>query len=377
MGLYSTSLGVDFYSSTVFKQLVWLGFATGVVWALRWIDPHFYYDRALFLYALLLLGLLATYLMPYVSGSRRWIMLGGFRLQPSEFGKIVVVLAIARYLTDSERHLHKFQFAILPLAIAGIPALIIIGQPDLGTAIIFISVAFTMMFWSGISLFHLFLIVAPIISLISGFQFYTFSMWMLVVVAVLYFAKQNMKWSSIIFFINALFGTLAPTMWNSLQPYQQRRILTLLDAGADPHGAGYQVLQSRTAIGAGGVFGKGLGLGTQTHLRFLPVRDTDFIIAVIGEELGFLAIIAVLILFGWLLLRLLDRAASTLNRFASLSIVGFATIFIVHTFVNMGMSTGLMPVTGLPLPFMSYGGSFLLTCLIMIGLSNYFLSSDT
>lgn len=376
MGLYSTSLSMDFYSSTVFRQLVWLVFAAGVVWALRWIDPHFYYDRALLLYGLLVLGLLATYLMPSVGGSRRWIMLGGFRLQPSEFGKIVVVFAIARYLTANERQLHKFHFAILPLAIAGLPAMIIIGQPDLGTSIIYMSVAFTMMFWSGVSLFYLFLIVAPIISLISGFLFYAFSIWMLVIVAVLYLSKQTMRWSSVIFVINALFGSLAPTMWNSLYPHQQRRILTFLDAGSDPHVAGYQVLQSRTAIGAGGVFGKGLGLGTQTHLRFLPVRDTDFIIAVIGEELGFLAITAVLILFGWLMLRLLDRAASTLNRFASLSIVGFATIFIVHTFVNMGMSTGLMPVTGLPLPFMSYGGSFLLTCLIMIGLSNYFLSSD-
>ncbi len=179
------------------------------------------------------------------------------------------------------------------------------------------------------------------------------------------------------FFGNALFGTLAPALWNSLHPYQQRRILTLLDATSDPHGAGYQVLQARTAIGAGGVFGKGIGEGTQTHLRFLPVTDTDFIIAVIGEELGFLMIMAILILFGWLFLRLLDRASTTQYRFASLTIAGFTTILLVHVIVNMGMATGLMPVTGLPLPFMSYGGSFLLTCLLIVGLTNYLLAGET
>ena len=152
--------------------------------------------------------------------------------------------------------------------------------------------------------------------------------------------------------------------------------MTVIDATADPHGAGYQVLQSRTAIGSGGLFGKGLGEGTQTQLRFLPVTDTDFIIAVIGEEFGFIAILLILIMFTWLLLRLIDRASTTQYRFASLSVVGFASIFLVHIFVNMGMSTGLMPVTGLPLPFLSYGGSFLLTCILMIGLTQHLLAGE-
>ena len=162
-----------------------------------------------------------------------------------------------------------------------------------------------------------------------------------------------------------------------MQPYQQRRIMTLLDTTIDPSGAGYQVLQSQTAIGSGGIFGKGIGEGTQTHLRFLPVSDTDFLIAVIGEEAGFLAILVILILFGWLLLRLLDRASTTQYRFASLTIIGFTAIFLVHVFINMGMATGLMPVTGLPLPFMSYGGSFLLTCMLMIGMTHYLLAGET
>lgn len=377
VGLYSTSLAGPLMASSFFRQIIWLVAAIFVVLLLRWLHPRFYYANAYRLYAALIIMLLLTYFMPAIAGGRRWLLLGWFRLQPSEIGKIFVVLALARYLTDYQKYLHKFPYALVPLAIAAGPALLITGQPDLGTAIIFMAVAFTMMYWSGISAFHLFVILSPIVSLFTGFNFYTFSLWMLILVLVLYFSKSRLRWNVAMFTSNALFATLALTLWNSLQPYQQRRILTLLDATSDPRGAGYQVLQSRTAIGAGGVFGRGIGEGTQTHLRFLPVTDTDFIIAVIGEELGFLAIMAILILFAWLFLRLLDRAFTTQYRFASLTIVGFATILLVHVFVNMGMATGIMPVTGLPLPFMSYGGSFLLTCLLVVGLTNYLLAGET
>ncbi|GAH73157.1 unnamed protein product, partial [marine sediment metagenome] len=257
-------------------------FSVLAVWLLRWLHPRFYYAQAYRLYAVLILLLLITYLMPAFSGGKRWLALGPLRLQPAEFGKIIVVFAIARYLTDYQKYLEKFPYALVPLAIAILPAALIIGQPDLGTAIIYLVVAIPMMYWSGISAFYLFVILAPFISLITGFNFYAFSAWMLVLILVLYFSKSQPRWGTVIFVVNALFGTLAPVLWNRLQPYQQRRILTLLDASADPHGAGYQILQSRTAIGSGGVFGKGIGEGTQTHLRFLPVSDTDFIIAVIG-----------------------------------------------------------------------------------------------
>ena len=376
LGLYSTSLSTQLVSSTLFRQAVWLGFALLAVYLLRWLHPRVYYEQAFRVYGVLLLLLLATYFMPAFSGGRRWLVLGSLRIQPAEIGKIVVVVTIARYLTDYQKYLKKFHYVLVPIAFALLPAILIVGQPDLGTAIIYLAVAVTMMYWAGVSSFHLFVILAPVISLSAGFNFYTFSVWMLMIVLVLYFSRSRLRWSGVIFVVNALFGTLAPTLWNRLQPYQQRRILTLLDSSADPHGAGYQVLQSQTAIGSGGVFGKGLGEGTQTHLRFLPVRDTDFIIAVIGEELGFLTILATLVLFGWLLLRLLDRASTTQYRFASLTIIGFTTVFLVHCIVNMGMATGLMPVTGLPLPFMSYGGSFLVTCLCMVGITHYLLAGE-
>ena len=376
VGLYSTSLPGSLSSSNFLRQAVWLAVSLLVVWLLRWLHPRIYYAQAYRLYAALIFLLLVTYLMPAFSGGKRWLVLGPLSLQPAEFGKILLVFAIARYLTDYQKYLEKFLYALVPLAFALLPAILIVGQPDLSTALIYLAVVIPMMYWSGISTFHLFIILAPLVSLITGFNFYTFSAWMLVMILVLYFSRTQPRWGAVIFIINALFGTLTPVLWNRLQPYQQQRILTLLDASADPHGAGYQVLQSRTAIGSGGVFGKGLGEGTQTHLRFLPVSDTDFIIAVIGEEVGLMAILAILILFGWLLLRMLDRASTTQYRFASLTIIGFATILMVHVFVNMGMATGLMPVTGLPLPFLSYGGSFLLTCLLLVGVTHYLLTGE-
>ncbi|UCH61847.1 MAG: rod shape-determining protein RodA [Fidelibacterota bacterium] len=378
VGLYSTSLPGSLGSSNFLRQTIWLIISLLVVWLLRYLHPRIYYTQAYRLYAALIFLLLVTYLMPAFSGGKRWLVLGPLSLQPAEFGKILVVLAIARYLTDYQKYLDKFLYALVPLAVALLPAILIVGQPDLGTAIIYLAVVIPMMYWSGISTFHLFIILTPLVSLITGFNFYTFSAWMLVMILVLYFSRTQPRWSAVVFIINALFGTLTPVLWNRLQPYQQRRIITLLDAStADPHGAGYQVLQSRTAIGSGGVFGKGLGEGTQTHLRFLPVSDTDFIISVIGEEAGFIAILAILILFGWMLLRMLDRASTTQYRFTSLAIIGFATIIMIHVFVNMSMATGLMPVTGLPLPFLSYGGSFLLTCLLLVGVSHYLLTGES
>ena len=378
VGLYSTGLAeTSLITSNFARQVAWIILSISILWLLRWLHPRFYYAWAYRLYAILIFLLLITYLMPAVSGGRRWIILGPLHLQPAEFGKIMVVFAISRYLTDYQKHLEKFLYTLVPLAFAVIPALLIIGQPDLGMAIIYLTITIPMMYWAGIKTFYLFIILAPLISLIAGFNFYIFSAWMLVLILILYFSRSQPRWSAVIFFINATFGALAPVLWNRLQPYQQRRIMTLLDTTTDPYGAGYQVLQSQTAIGSGGIFGKGIGEGTQTHLRFLPVSDTDFLIAVIGEEAGFFAILIILILFGWLLLRLLDRSSTTQYRFASLTIIGFTAILLVHVFINMGMATGLMPVTGLPLPFMSYGGSFLLTCMLMIGMTHYLLAGET
>jgi len=169
--------------------------------------------------------------------------------------------------------------------------------------------------------------------------------------------------------LNLSLGLATPVLWNTLKPYQQQRIATLLNMDADPQGAGYQVIQSKIAIGSGGLFGKGIGHGTQTHLKFLPEQHTDFIFSVIGEEYGFIGVVIVLFLFLSFILLCLYIAYRQKDRFCSLCLVGIASIIGIHVTINVAMTVGLMPVTGLPLPFISYGGSFLLTCCILLGLA--------
>jgi len=171
-----------------------------------------------------------------------------------------------------------------------------------------------------------------------------------------------------LFFGNIFLGLFSPFLWNSLTLYQQNRILTFINPEKDPLGVAYQIIQSKTAIGSGGILGKGWGEGTQTHLKFLPVQESDFILSVIGEELGFITVSFVLIVFGFLIMQIIKYSYLSKDRFSSLALIGFATIFMSHVFVNTAMTVGLIPVKGLPFPFISAGGSFLITSYIMIGL---------
>jgi len=172
-----------------------------------------------------------------------------------------------------------------------------------------------------------------------------------------------------LFFGNIFLGLLTPVVWGLLRPFQQKRVLTLLNPELDPLGAGYQIIQSKMAIGSGGFFGKGWGQGTQTHLKFLPVQESDFIVSVMGEELGFITLLIMLIVFTFFIYRITRSAFESNDRFSSLVLIGFASIFLAHVFVNCAMTVGLIPVKGLPLPFISYGGSFLMAAFMMTGLS--------
>ena len=188
---------------------------------------------------------------------------------------------------------------------------------------------------------------------------------------VIYFNQPKIIIGTFQFMVNIGCGVLSPLIWNNiLYHHQKERILTLLNPLRDPHGTGYQVIQSIIAIGSGGIWGKGIGEGTQTQLRYLPVRDTDFIISVIGEELGLFGITIILIAFSVMLYWIIVYAGIISNRFSSLTLIGFASILFIHLAVNMGMTVGLLPVTGLPAPFLSYGGSFLLSSMFILALSN-------
>ena len=369
--LKHTSIDMLLFSSTFIKQLIWFGIGCVVFLLSQWLRIQFFQEYAYHLYAILLILIWITYFMPAIGGSHRWVSLGYISFQPSEIGKIFLVFVIARVLSEQENKMNEVKLLLLILLMAAVPSQMIFKQPDFGTAIVYGFIALPMLYWSGIRSFYLFLVIAPVISIISAFNLIIFSLWMCILVLVIYFNQPKIIIGTFQFMVNIGCGVLSPLIWNNiLYHHQKERILTLLNPLRDPHGTGYQVIQSIIAIGSGGMWGKGIGEGTQTQLRYLPVRDTDFIISVIGEELGLFGITIILIAFSVMLYWIIVYAGIISNRFSSLTLIGFASILFIHLAVNMGMTVGLLPVTGLPAPFLSYGGSFLLSSMFILALSN-------
>ena len=369
--LNHTNIEMSLFSSTFIKQLIWFGIGCVIFLLSQWLRIQYFQEYAYHLYAILLLLIGITYFMPAIGGSHRWVVLGYISFQPSEVGKLLLVFIIARVLSEKQDNSNEIKILILILFIAIIPSLMIFQQPDFGTSIVYLFIAIPMLYWSGIRSYYLFAVLAPIISIISAFNIILFSVWMGILILIIYYSQPKIINGIIQYLINIVFGVLSPFIWNNiLYPHQKDRILTLLNPMRDPHGAGYQVIQSIIAIGSGGLWGKGIGEGTQTQLRYLPVRDTDFIISVIAEEWGLFGITIILISFFIILYWIIVYAGSISNQFSSLILIGFASILFFHLIVNMGMIVGLLPVTGLPAPFLSYGGSFLLSSIFILALSN-------
>jgi rod shape determining protein RodA len=371
ISLFSISMNqFDEVGITAFtKQLLFLipafvGFIT-----ILFIPKYMIHKYIYIAYSLMLILVLTPFLFETIAGTHRWINFGlPVSIQPSEFAKWIVVVTLARYLSDHNLQMKKFMTILFPILIALLPAVIILQQPDLGTAIILLTPILPMLYWVGARPFHLFILVAPLLSVATAFHTISFTFWAIVMGIIIYLTQPRLVFGVLLYFGNIFLGLLAPFLWNSLRPYQQKRILTLFNPELDPLGAAYQTIQSKVAIGSGGFFGKGLGWGTQTHLKFLPVQESDFIVSVIGEELGFITIAIMLIVFSIFILKIVKLAFSAKERFPGLVLIGIGTIFMAHVFVNTAMSTGMIPVKGLPLPFISAGGSFLLSCYIMIGL---------
>ena len=351
------------------KQLLFMIPAIGGFILLLFIPKYIIHKYIYVLYALILILVSVPFLFNTIAGTHRWINIGlPIAFQPSEFAKWIVVVSLAKYLSDHNLEIKKFSTLLLPILIAVFPASIILQQPDLGTALILLTPVFPMLYWVGSRPFHLFMLIAPIFSIGTAFHNISFTSWAIIMGLILYISRPNLLFGIIFYFVNIFLGLFAPLLWNGLRPYQQKRILTLFNPELDPLGAAYQTILSKVAIGSGGFFGKGMGEGTQTHLKFLPVQESDFIVSVIGEEFGFITIAFMLIIFAFFILKIVNLAYYSKERFAGLVLIGIATIFLSHVFVNTAMSTGLIPVKGLPLPFISAGGSFLLSCYIMVSL---------
>tara|TARA_Y100000758_G_scaffold121279_1_gene85436 strand:+ start:7296 stop:8525 length:1230 start_codon:yes stop_codon:yes gene_type:complete len=351
------------------KQLLFMIPAIGGFLIILFIPKYIIHKYIYLAYGVILLLVTVPFLLSTIAGTHRWINIGlPVAFQPSEFAKWIVVLSLAKYLSDHNLEIKKFPTLIFPILIALFPAAIILQQPDLGTALILLTPVFPMLYWVGSKPFHLFMLMAPIFSIGTAFHNVSFTSWAIIMGIIIYIARPNLIFGIVLYFVNIFLGLLAPLIWNGLRPYQQKRILTLFNPELDPLGAAYQTIQSKVAIGSGGFIGKGMGEGTQTHLKFLPVQESDFIISVIGEEFGFITIAFMLLVFALFILKIVNLAYYSKERFAGLVLIGIATIFLSHVFVNTAMSTGLIPVKGLPLPFISAGGSFLLSCYVMVSL---------
>ena len=323
----------------------------------------------LFTIALLVITLLFGTGAGTAASVKGWLTIGGVRLgQPAELAKITVVLMLARILGERRDAPRSILDLWKPALIVLIPWVLIMAQPDLGTGIAFVGIFFAMLYWSGVPWPLLVLIASPAVSLLLAFNTTYWGAWFLLLIALVVKYRPYLVEGVGLMLANVAMGVVAPLLWERLAPYQRHRLLVFLDPSIDPRASGWHVLQSQVAIGSGGWFGKGWTEGTQKQLGFLPAQHTDFIYAVVGEELGFIGVMVTLALFLFLLLRVVRIAARANDGFSSLVAFGLASSWLVHIVVNIGMTLNLMPITGIPLPFFSYGGSFLLASWLSIGI---------
>ena len=376
MALSSTSNFTNFLSSTFYKQLLWALIGTFVFLLVQFVRIQFIYDYAYVFYLAILVLLSVTFLSPVIEGSQRWIVLGKIYFQPSELGKIVYIIGLSRLFNDYRVKNQFSIFFIILLLISIIPPLIIFKQPDLGTAIIYLSLILPILYWSDFDIKLILLMIFPFVSMVASSNIIFYYIWMIFVLCFLFFINKTIVFKIFHFIINLFTSIVTPYIWtNILANHQRNRIISFIDPFSDPMGNGYQVIQSMISIGSGGFWGKGIGEGTQTHLKFLPVRDTDFIISVISEEMGFFAVSIILFSLIWFIYWVIDYSQRIENNFISTLLIGLCSLIFMHVIINMAMISGLLPVTGLPVPFISYGGSFFLTCSIGIGLINNIINN--
>ncbi len=318
--------GAEGPSPLTIRQIAWFGGGFAAMLAMLAFDYRRLDRSAWIVYAIVLLGVMIVPILGRVGGgSRRWIRLGPISIQPSEFMKLALVLVLARYFARTRGTNLGLREAVVPLVLTAVPAAAILAQPDLGSAMVLVVVAVTMLILGGVRLRWLAAMAAPV-------------------------------------------AVMAPLLWKHLKGYQQRRILTFLNPDMDPLGAGYHVIQSKIAVGSGMLWGKGFLRGTQNHLNFLPEQHTDFIFSVFAEEWGFIGAAVLMALYLALVVRGMAIAAKSRDRFGVLVALGLTAIVFWQVVINVGMTTGMLPVVGIPLPFFSYGGSSMLCLLVGVGI---------
>ncbi|MEI6847997.1 MAG: rod shape-determining protein RodA [Chlorobiaceae bacterium] len=376
MAVYSATHGTG--DPTLFyRQLVWSLIGVVAVVFVYYNDVRFIRDNSYLFYMLGLLLLVVVLIFgKTIAGQTSWVKIGFFSFQPSEIAKMATILALSRFLSDDETDIRSIPHLFIAFAIPLFPALLIMMQPDMGTALTCLSFIAPMIIMAGFDIYILMVLIFPVILMLVGFiNIYTIVAFSLFLFAVLVFVRKKFQIHQL-FVIGSGLATGIFThrfAGEILKPHQMKRIQTFLDPMSDPQGAGYNVLQAKIAISSGGFFGKGFLHGTQTQLRFIPAQWTDFIFCVIAEELGFIGAALLIALYLALILRLIWGIFSIKNKFVELTTAGFVALLFIHVVVNIGMTVGLIPVIGVPLPFVSYGGSSLVGNMIMVGLAlNFF-----
>ena len=375
--VYSATANAEtvWYASRWFRQIVYFVCGCLLAAALACVRIDYWQRLA---YPLLFLTVLALAFVALgggdaAKGAGRWIDLGFVKIQPSEFAKITFLLAMSKWLSTHHVDVLQPKTFVVPGLIFLVPFALVLKQPDLSTALVFTAVTIVGFYWAGVSLLDLCLLLSPVASVILSYPHIPYSqiLWGVLLCAVfllLFFRKMPKKFVIFILLLNIVCGYASTMAWNSLEHHQRERVMTFVDPMRDPRGAGYQVIQSEVAIGSGGIFGKGFGEGSQTNLAFLPEEHTDFIFRVLGEQFGFMGCMMVLALYFLFLWRAIAICRLHLDPFVNHVVSGACTIFFFHMTVNISMTLGLMPVTGLPLPFFSYGGSFMWMCMMLVGI---------
>jgi rod shape determining protein RodA len=392
-----TSEGI-LISSEYKRQIVWA--SAGLVSALviSMLNYRRIYDLSVYFYLGTLALLVFTFIFGRVLYGSRWLRIGSFGFQASEFGKIAAIIFIAWYLDSTKRNQNDFLRFSVCSVIAMIPMLLVLVQPDLGTALVFIPILLGMSYVAGISVRYIaffgfsvvlagVLLVLPFwqstimnnaippLMMLANSRFVAAGcMILLLIAAIAWFGfaryeKRYFYWirySAFIFIVSLGGSFLARKM---LKQYQIMRLIVFMDPNVDPRGFGWQIIQSITAIGSGGAFGKGYLQGTQSHYRYLPEQSTDFIFSILSEEWGFAGGVLVFALFLIIFLRLVRIMQNTSDSFGSYIVAGLVYMYAFHFIVNVGMTMGIMPITGIPLMFVSYGGSAVLSSMMGIGLS--------
>ncbi|HPN40333.1 MAG TPA: rod shape-determining protein RodA [Candidatus Cloacimonadota bacterium] len=347
------------------KQIIFAGIAIGAILLLLKLPMPIFDIVVLPLFLANLLALVLVLFTPAVNGSHRWFSFLGLNYQPSESAKLFTILMVARII--SKDHLNKLKQVLYGVGLVLVPMLLIIIEPDFGTTLVFMFALLSMLVAAEVPLFYILLMVSPVVSIMSSLSWVAVVIWLALLVFLL--LRVRLSWVAITIagIVNVFIALIMPVFWNGLKDYQQNRILTFMDPMRDPLGAGYQIIQSKIAVGSGAIIGKGWLQGTQKNMNFLPEHHTDFIFSVIGEEFGFVGSTLLLFVFTLFFLRLINAMGEIKVKERKIASAGILAYLMFQTFINIGMNIGVVPATGIPLPFISYGGSNLLINALAVG----------